>query len=44
MAIEVLLGHPEGPFWRKKDQGSWSIPKELIRTKPRLPRQSASSL
>ena len=24
---EVLLVHPGGPFWRKKDAGSWSIPK-----------------
>jgi len=24
------LGHPGGPFWRKKDLGSWSIPKGLI--------------
>ncbi len=28
--IEVLLGHPGGPFWSKKDLGSWSIPKGLI--------------
>ena len=26
-AIEVLLVHPGGPFWRKKDEGAWSIPK-----------------
>ena len=25
--IEVLLGHPGGPFWAPKDDGSWSIPK-----------------
>ena len=25
--IEVLLVHPGGPFWRKKDLGAWSIPK-----------------
>lgn len=25
--IEVLLGHPGGPFWKNKDQGAWSIPK-----------------
>jgi predicted NUDIX family NTP pyrophosphohydrolase len=25
--IEVLLVHPGGPFWRKKDVGAWSIPK-----------------
>lgn len=24
---EVLLVHPGGPFWKKKDEGSWSIPK-----------------
>jgi predicted NUDIX family NTP pyrophosphohydrolase len=24
---EVLLVHPGGPFWTKKDQGAWSIPK-----------------
>lgn len=24
---EVLLVHPGGPFWAKKDQGSWSMPK-----------------
>jgi predicted NUDIX family NTP pyrophosphohydrolase len=24
---EVLLVHPGGPFWAKKDQGAWSIPK-----------------
>lgn len=24
---EVLLVHPGGPFWAKKDNGSWSIPK-----------------
>ncbi len=26
-AIEVLLVHPGGPFWRHKDEGAWSIPK-----------------
>jgi len=25
--VEVLLGHPGGPFWAKKDDGAWSIPK-----------------
>ena len=24
---EVLLVHPGGPFWAKKDAGAWSIPK-----------------
>lgn len=26
-AVEVLLVHPGGPFWSKKDEGAWSIPK-----------------
>ena len=25
--FEVLLVHPGGPFWAKKDLGAWSIPK-----------------
>jgi predicted NUDIX family NTP pyrophosphohydrolase len=25
--IEVFLVHPGGPFWAKKDLGSWSLPK-----------------
>ncbi|MGB3483758.1 MAG: NUDIX domain-containing protein [Mycobacterium sp.] len=25
--IEVLIAHPGGPFWAKKDDGAWSIPK-----------------
>ena len=25
--VEVLLVHPGGPYWAKKDDGSWSIPK-----------------
>jgi len=24
---EVLLIHPGGPFWSRKDEGAWSIPK-----------------
>ncbi|WP_370642369.1 NUDIX domain-containing protein [Afifella sp. H1R] len=27
--LEVLLVHPGGPFWAKKDDGAWSIPKGL---------------
>lgn len=26
-ALEVFLVHPGGPFWVKKDDGAWSIPK-----------------
>ena len=25
--VEVLLVHPGGPYWSKKDDGAWSIPK-----------------
>jgi predicted NUDIX family NTP pyrophosphohydrolase len=25
--LEVLLAHPGGPYWRRKDAGAWSIPK-----------------
>jgi predicted NUDIX family NTP pyrophosphohydrolase len=28
--IEVLLGHPGGPFWAKKDLGAWTIPKGVV--------------
>jgi predicted NUDIX family NTP pyrophosphohydrolase len=28
-AIEVFLAHPGGPFWAKKDDHAWSIPKGL---------------
>lgn len=25
--VEVLIGHPGGPFWAAKDDGAWTIPK-----------------
>lgn len=28
--LEVFLVHPGGPFWAKKDDGAWSIPKGLV--------------
>ena len=28
--LELLLAHPGGPFWARKDEGAWSIPKGLI--------------
>jgi predicted NUDIX family NTP pyrophosphohydrolase len=30
--LEVLLVHPGGPFWMKKDHGVWSIPKGEVQT------------
>ena len=29
-AVEFLLVHPGGPFWRRKDLGAWTIPKGQI--------------
>lgn len=29
---EVFLVHPGGPFWKKKDDGAWSIPKGEFET------------
>jgi predicted NUDIX family NTP pyrophosphohydrolase len=26
-SLQVLLVHPGGPFWKKKDLGAWTIPK-----------------
>jgi len=26
-ALDVLLAHPGGPYWARKDEGAWSIPK-----------------
>jgi len=26
-ALQLLLVHPGGPFWQKKDLGAWTIPK-----------------
>lgn len=26
-SLEVLLVHPGGPFWAKRDEGAWSVPK-----------------
>ena len=30
--IEILLAHPGGPFWNKKDDGAWTIPKGVADT------------
>jgi len=31
-ALEVLIGHPGGPYFARKDQGYWSIPKGEVET------------
>lgn len=28
--LELLLAHPGGPFWSKKDDGAWTIPKGRV--------------
>jgi predicted NUDIX family NTP pyrophosphohydrolase len=28
--VEVLIAHPGGPFFARKDEGAWSIPKGLV--------------
>lgn len=29
-SLEVFLVHPGGPYWAKKDDASWSVPKGLV--------------
>ena len=31
-ALEVFLAHPGGPFWARKDEGAWSIPKGEVQS------------
>jgi predicted NUDIX family NTP pyrophosphohydrolase len=26
-AVDVMIAHPGGPFWARKDEGAWSVPK-----------------
>lgn len=35
-ALEVLLAHPGGPYWRNKDAGAWTIPKGAIESEDAL--------
>ena len=28
--VELLIAHPGGPYWAKKDNGAWSIPKGIV--------------
>ena len=30
--IEIFLAHPGGPFWRRRDEGAWTIPKGAVYT------------
>ena len=29
-SAQVLLVHPGGPYWAKKDDGAWSVPKGIV--------------
>lgn len=29
-AVQVLLAHPGGPFWARRDEASWTLPKGEI--------------
>ena len=39
--VELLLVHPGGPIWAKKDVGGWSIPKGLAEEGEDAPRTAA---
>ena len=28
--VEVFLAHPGGPFWARRDEGAWTVPKGMI--------------
>jgi predicted NUDIX family NTP pyrophosphohydrolase len=28
--LQVLLGHPGGPYWARKDEGAWMVPKGAV--------------
>jgi len=28
--LQVLLGHPGGPYWTRKDEGAWMVPKGAV--------------
>ena len=43
-AVEVLIAHPGGPFWARKDDAAWSVPKgEYLPDEDALARPTGSS-
>jgi len=28
--LEVLIAHPGGPYWKRRDAGAWTVPKGLV--------------
>ena len=41
--VEVLIAHPGGPFWARKDDGAWSIPRASTPTGRTLGRPRSAS-
>lgn len=39
--VEVLLAHPGGPFWTRKDEQAWSIPKGELELEDEDPLEAA---
>jgi len=39
--LQILLVHPGGPFWQKKDHHAWSIPKGLFNPEKEEPKTAA---
>ena len=29
-SLEIFLAHPGGPFWARRDDGAWTIPKGIV--------------
>lgn len=29
-SLEIFLAHPGGPFWARRDDGAWTIPKGMV--------------
>lgn len=38
---EILLGHPGGPFWARKNEGAWTLPKGELLNPAEPPEQAA---
>jgi len=36
LALEVLIGHPGGPFFERRDEGVWTIPKGEVEPEENL--------
>src|SRR6478609_3761914 len=36
VGLEYFLVHPGGPYWARKDLGSWSIPKGIVEANEEL--------